>query len=70
VTPGCNVCVTYRSDKDGAEETAKKVRDAGSKAIVLQIDVGDEDQVKQMINRTISEFGGLNILVNNAGKAL
>ena len=65
---GADVVITYRSDEDGAKETAKQVQEAGRKALVVHTDVGDESQVKKLFNKTLSEFKRLDILVNNAGK--
>jgi len=45
-----------------AEEVAK----AGGRALAIQLDVRDENAVVEAINRTAAEFGGLDILVNNA----
>lgn len=50
-----------------AEDTAAKIRDAGGKAIAIEANVADEAQVNAMVDRTVSELGGLDILVNNAG---
>ena len=49
------------------EEVASEVRSLGREALALQTDVTKEDDVKALIARTITEFGRLNILVNNAG---
>jgi len=49
-----------------AEETAKEIRDAGGKAIAMSVDIRDEEQVNQMAQRAVDEFGGIDILVNNA----
>ena len=48
------------------EETAKEIRDAGGKAIAMAVDIRNEEQVNEMVKRTADEFGGVDILVNNA----
>ena len=50
-----------------AEKTVEAVRKLGRKAIALEADVADYDQVDAMVDRVINEFGGVHILVNNAG---
>ncbi|CAF1489029.1 unnamed protein product [Adineta ricciae] len=64
---GADVVITYRSDEDGAKETAKRVEETGRKALVVRVDVGDESQVQKLFDKTLSEFKRLDILVNNAG---
>lgn len=65
---GADIVITYRSDEDGAKETAKQVKETGRKALVVHTDVGDESQVQKLFDKTLSEFKRLDILVNNAGK--
>lgn len=66
---GASVCVNYYSDKeaDGARELAGQLSRGGVKAIAVQADVGSEDEVVAMVKQTVSELGGLDLLVNNAG---
>ncbi|MBN43303.1 MAG: hypothetical protein CL573_07445 [Alphaproteobacteria bacterium] len=52
---------------DAGEELAKAIRDAGGDARFQHLDVADEDNWRSVIAQIGSEFGGLNILVNNAG---
>lgn len=63
---GAAVAVADRN-AEGAEVTAVELRRAGAKAISMYVDVTDEAQVTQMVEQTLSELGGLQILVNNAG---
>jgi NAD(P)-dependent dehydrogenase (short-subunit alcohol dehydrogenase family) len=49
-----------------AQETIAAVRNAGSEAMVLQGDVRDARFCREVIQKTVRQFGGLNILVNNA----
>lgn len=53
-------------DEAGAEETARRIRDAGGEAVARRTDVSQEPQVKALIDTAVSEFGGLQILHNNA----
>ncbi len=64
---GWDIGVNYCRDEAGAHETAARVRDKGRRAWVLQADVGYSDQVRAMFDRFLSETGGLDLMVNNAG---
>ena len=54
-------------DPNPAEETAGAIRNAGGKAIVVAGDVTDEAFPAQLIKATLDNFGGIDIIVNNAG---
>jgi glucose 1-dehydrogenase len=68
---GANVAINYRSGAEQAEATqtlAKAARTNGhGREIIVQADVSNEDQVKQMLAKTIEAFGRLDVLINNAG---
>jgi 3-oxoacyl-[acyl-carrier protein] reductase len=63
---GARVGVTYHQNQPGAEETARKVREAGGQAIVLHYDLADPDSIRSAIERLLKEWDTLNVLVNNA----
>ena len=48
------------------DSVADEIRAAGSRAIAMVVDVTNPDQVKSMVDRAVSEFGRLDIMVNNA----
>lgn len=64
---GAQVIVTYHSDEKSGEEVLKTIETAGGRAIMFQLDVGDEKQVSDVFGRAIEALGQLDILVNNAG---
>jgi len=66
---GAQVCLNYYSDADklSAEDAVMEIGKAGGRALALQADVGSEDDVKRLVSETAKEFGGLDLLVNNAG---
>lgn len=65
---GADVVVNYRSDADGAAETARRVEAAGRKATTVSADVGMPDQVERLFAEGLAPFGDrIDILVNNAG---
>lgn len=53
--------------REPMDAAAKEIRDAGGKAAVRQTDVRDEKQVAGLVDAAVSEFGKLDIMVNNAG---
>jgi NAD(P)-dependent dehydrogenase (short-subunit alcohol dehydrogenase family) len=54
-------------DQNGADTTAKLVKDVGRRAAVIPTDVTKRADLAQMAERTKSQFGRIDILVNNAG---
>tara|TARA_B110000196_G_scaffold304225_1_gene300750 strand:- start:32 stop:787 length:756 start_codon:yes stop_codon:yes gene_type:complete len=54
-------------DQDGTESTAAEVLEHGGKSAAVVLDVTDSDAVKDALERTISEFGSIDVLMNNAG---
>ena len=55
------------SDVQYPEETARAVQEAGARWMAVQADITDEEQVKTIAARAISEYGNMDILINNAG---
>jgi 3-oxoacyl-[acyl-carrier protein] reductase len=64
---GFAVTVNYSKSKAEADETADGVRSRGARAMVHAASVADDSAVRTMIERTCTEFGGVDVLVNNAG---
>ena len=64
---GFDVVVHYHSDREGADETAKFIEDAGVKVRLLQFDVSERDACRQKIESDIEEHGAYYGVVNNAG---
>lgn len=62
---GAKVVVADVNEEEG-KRTADRVRAIGGEAMFIRTDVGDEAQVRAMVDRTISQHGRLHILVNNA----
>lgn len=64
---GFAVVVNYSRSEADAHETVAAVRALGVPALLCQATVGDDAQVREMVARCQAEFGGLDVLVNNAG---
>jgi NAD(P)-dependent dehydrogenase (short-subunit alcohol dehydrogenase family) len=58
------VCADYSAEN--AERIAEKINRSGGKAIAMQINIKEEQQIQDAIARTLETFGKINILVNNA----
>lgn len=63
---GFGVAINYSRSRDDAEATAAAAAEHGLRAITIQADVADDAQVREMLARCQSEFGRLDVLVNNA----
>ena len=64
---GADVAVNYAGSTEKAESVAIEIKNLGQRAIAVQGDVGNEDDVCAMFERIRAEYGRLDILVNNAG---
>jgi 3-oxoacyl-[acyl-carrier protein] reductase len=64
---GASVVVNYASSKEGADRVVSEIAERGGKAFAAQGDVSKPDDVKQLFEDVMREFGGLDVLVNNAG---
>jgi len=64
---GADVVVNYRSSAAEAEAVVGKIETAGGRAIAAQADVSEFDDVVDMYEEVESAFGGIDVLVNNAG---
>jgi 3-oxoacyl-[acyl-carrier protein] reductase len=54
-------------DLSGAERTSKKIRELGRRALAIKVDVSRAEDVANLVNGALQEFGRIDILVNNAG---
>jgi len=64
---GADVAVIYRQGQEAAETVASEARALGVRALALQADASDGAAVQAVVARVVEEFGGVEILVNNAG---
>ncbi len=64
---GAKIIVDYVGHSEGAEETARAIKDAGGEAEVVAADVTSIDAVRALVDAAWTHFGSADILVNNAG---
>jgi len=63
---GAKVVVTQRTTTE-IEGTVSEIKASGGNALAVTMDIRDPEQVNKMIQRAADEFGGIDILINNAG---
>ncbi|UCH36255.1 MAG: glucose 1-dehydrogenase [Armatimonadota bacterium] len=66
---GAAVGVNFHAREDAAQEVVAAIEAQGGRALALQADVASKEQVAEMMDRVIETFGGLDIVVSNAGAA-
>ncbi len=65
---GADVAIVYRNESQEAEKTKQMVEQEGCSCLTIAGNVGDEDFCQQAVQQTISKFGKLDVLVNNAAQ--
>jgi len=65
---GADLTVAYLNEDKDAKETRRLVEEQGGKCLLIAGDVGDEKFCEKIADKTIKEYGKLNILVNNAAE--
>jgi 3-oxoacyl-[acyl-carrier protein] reductase len=66
-TEGAAVVVNYASSSGAADEVVAQIEGMGGKAIAVKANVGNSDEVDQLIATTMEKYGRIDVLVNNAG---
>lgn len=64
---GANVVINYMGNQALAEEVAAQIKEKGRDALAIQADVSKSKDVDELVAQTISHFGRVDILINNAG---
>lgn len=65
---GAHVAVVYLNERQDAEETRRLVEEQDRRCLLIEGDVGDSAFCREVVERTVDEFGRLDILVNNAAE--
>lgn len=64
---GAKVVVNYASSKESADVVVAEIISSGGNAVAVQGDMSKQEDVKRLFEETVKFFGGLDVLVNNAG---
>lgn len=64
---GAHVIVNYHSDKDPGQPVVDEIKANGGRAVAFQADVSKAAEVNAMFQHTMEIYGGVDVLVNNAG---
>src|ERR1700709_1142824 len=69
---GANIVIASKSIEENPKlggtifTAAKEMEDAGGQALAVQCDIRFEEQIDEVISKTVEKFGGIDILINNA----
>lgn len=63
---GADILISYLNEHEDAEETARHVREAGRKVVLMPGDISEEEHCQKIVKRALKEFGQVDTLVNNA----
>lgn len=64
---GANVAINYHSSSTGADEAVAEITAQGGRAFAMKGDLTNQDDVDALVSKTVEDFGGIQVLVNNAG---
>jgi NAD(P)-dependent dehydrogenase (short-subunit alcohol dehydrogenase family) len=63
---GADVLISYLDEDEDAQDTARYIVEAGRRAVLVPGDISDEAHCRRIIEKAVTEFDGIDILVNNA----
>lgn len=64
---GADVALVYNRSANEAAETARQIKDGGRRAIIIQADLSEPSACRQVVDKTIAEFGRIDVVVAMAG---
>jgi NAD(P)-dependent dehydrogenase (short-subunit alcohol dehydrogenase family) len=63
---GADILISYLCEEDDARDTARWIEKAGKRAVLIAGDIADAGHCREIVAKAVDEFGGIDILVNNA----
>ena len=64
---GADIAIIYHTDDDDAEKVKEEIEKLGRKCILFKGDINDYDFCEETVKQVVSAFGGIDVLINNAG---
>src|SRR4051794_3450659 len=64
---GASVVVNFASSREGAERVVREIERDGGKAVAVRANVADQADIRRLFAAAKEAFGGIDVLVNNAG---
>lgn len=68
VKEGAKVVLVYREETEDAKKTVNRIQELGGEVLAIDGDVGDPGFCQDVVQKTLAAFGGIHILINNAGE--
>ncbi len=65
---GAAVGINYKTNRQGAEQTLRRIEEAGGRGTIFQADISEKSQAEKMVHRFVERYGQIDALVNNAGR--
>jgi len=66
---GCNVAINYANSSERAEKLLKAIQSTfpDQQIVLIQADVGQKSECERLVQETISQLGGIDVIISNAG---
>jgi 3-oxoacyl-[acyl-carrier protein] reductase len=64
---GADLALTYRKNKEGAEATAREIRQVGRRVEIFRVDISKSEDIQSLVGHVKDAFGIVDVWINNAG---
>lgn len=65
---GADITITYKNNKEGAEDVVSAILKMGRKSLAIKADLSEDKNAELVVRKVIETFGKIDVLVNNAGR--